>query len=340
MANELILGFDFSDWNYDSRRASSPANIGTPTTRLLAKQLNRGVYAQNTTALNRSTQLTAGVRAQVVEYQARDRANTASYAAGSQSANANALDLGVRHSINSTWALFGRLGKSFRVASVDELFDQYGGTSSDSKITMLEPQTSEDGELGVEYKESVNSLRASIFQMNLNNEIHYNAITYKNMNLAPTIRYGAELSGTHHYTDALLVSANYTYTVAKFREGTYGGINVAGNNIPLVPKHHLSLSSSWELREKTVLSAALDHVGEQYFDNDQANTFATKMPAYTTVDVKLIHRSGRWLTTAAVNNLFNTSYFTYAVASTSTAGKFNAYPMRDRNFAVSASYEF
>jgi iron complex outermembrane receptor protein len=339
-ANELVIGADIADWDYDSRRSSSPANIGTPTAHILAKQSNRALYAQNVAQIGADTRLTLGARLQRVNYQARDTANTAAYASGNQGRTANAYELGLRQNLNQDWSLFGHIGHSFRIATVDEIFDQYGGPSFDSKITILEPQTSQDSEAGIDYKSGRNKIRATLFQMNLNNEIHYNAITFANMNLSPTRRYGLELEGAHNYTDALEVAAAYSYTVAKFREGTYGGVNVAGNNIPLVPRQRLALSSSWKASEKTTLNANAVYVGEQHFDNDQANTFGQKMPAYTTVDMKMSHREGAWLFAAAVNNLFNEKYFTYAVASTSTAGKYNAYPMQERNLSLNASYQF
>ena len=236
--------------------------------------------------------------------------------------------------------MFGRIGRSFRIATVDEIFDQYGGSSGGSKITILEPQTSQDSEAGIDYKSGNNKMRATLFQMNLNNEIHYNAITFTNMNLSPTRRYGLELEGAHNYTDALAVAAAYSYTVAKFREGTYGGVNVSGNNIPLVPRQRLALSSSWKVSEKTTLSGNANYVGKQHFDNDQANTFGQKMPAYTTVDMKLSHREGSWLLAAAVNNLFNRKYFTYAIAGAPMSGVYNAYPMQERSFSLNASYQF
>jgi len=252
----------------------------------------------------------------------------------------NVYELGLHHSLNQDLSLFGRIGRSFRIATVDEIFDQYGGALFDSKITILEPQTSQDSEVGIDYKSGSNKVRAALFQMNLNNEIHYNAITFTNMNLSPTRRYGLELELAHNYTDALAVAAAYSYTVAKFREGAYGGVNVSGNNIPLVPRQRIVLSSSWKESEKTTLSGNANYVGQQHFDNDQANTFSQKMPAYTTVDMKLSHREGSWLLAAAVNNLFNRQYFTYGVASTSTPGRYNAYPMQGRSLALNATYDF
>lgn len=338
--NEVIIGVDLADWNYDSIRSTSPATTGTPAAHILAKQFNRALYAQNTTQLSAATQLTLGARIQRVDYRIRDTANPAAYASGTQAPTVHVYEVGLRHRLNQEWSLFGRSGRSFRIATIDEIFDQYGGPSFDSRITLLEPQTSQDNEAGVDYKSGNNKVRAAVFQMNLRNEIHYNAITYSNMNLSPTRRYGLEVEGTHNYSEAFTVTAAYSYTVAKFREGTYGGVNVSGNDIPLVPRQRIALSSSWAVSEKTTVSGTANHVGKQHFDNDQANTFGQQMPAYTVVDLKLSHHTGSWLLAAAVNNLFDRRYFTYAIASTATAGKYNAYPMAERNFSLNATYEF
>ena len=120
----------------------------------------------------------------------------------------------------------------------------------------------------------------------------------------------------------------------------FRSVNVSGNNIPLVPRQRLALSSSWKVSEKTTLSGNANYVGKQHFDNDQANTFSQKMPAYTTVDMKLSHRKGSWLLAAAVNNLFNRKYFTYAIAGAPMSGVYNAYPMQKRNFSLNASRQF
>ena len=338
--NELVVCADLADWDYDSLRSTSPATVGTPAAHILSKQSNRALYAQNTTKFGAATRLTLGARTQRTDYQARDTVNPAAYASANQGRSVNVYELGLRHDLNPALSLFGRIGRSFRVATVDEIFDQYGGPLFDSRITMLEPQKSQDKEIGLDYKSGASKMRAALYHMDLTNEIHYNAITFTNMNLSPTRRYGLELEGRHAYTDAFEINAAYSYTVAKFRDGLYGGVNVSGNNIPLVPRQRLALGASWKLSDKTALNGNAIHVGEQHFDNDQANAFGKKMPAYTTVDMQLAHQEGPWSLAAAVNNLFNEKYFTYAVASTFTPGVYNAYPMQERNFSLSAKYQF
>lgn len=339
-ASTLVVGLDVADWDYDSRRASSPSTIGDPAAHILATQKNRALYAQNTATLSPATTLSLGARIHWVDYQARDEMNRAAYAEASQSRSARAFELGLRHMLTGNTALFGRLGRSFRIATVDEIYNQYGGPLWDSAITLLEPQTSHDREIGVDWQAGKASLRAALYHIDLNNEIHYNALSYTNMNLSPTRRYGLELEGKRELAQNVAAFANYTLAVAKFREGVYGGVDVAGKNIPLVPRHAASAGVSWQMGATTRLSAVANYVGEQYFDNDQDNSFGRKMPAYTTADLKLVHREGGWTLTAAVNNLFDESYFSYGIRSRSTPGAYNAYPMPERNFTVSAGYAF
>src|SRR5665647_272653 len=117
--NEMIVGVDLADWNYDSIRSSSPATQGTPTAHILATQSNRALYVQNTSQLGEDTKLTLGARSQQVIYQARDTVNPAAYASGDQSRTVNAYEIGLRQKLNQEFSLFGRIGHSFRIATVD-----------------------------------------------------------------------------------------------------------------------------------------------------------------------------------------------------------------------------
>ena len=74
-------------------------------------------------------------------------------------------------------------------------------------------------------------------------------------------------------------------------------------------------------------------------DNDQANTQSV-IPANATVDFKLSGQYQRFFWSAGINNLFDVKYYDYAVASTFTPGRFNAYPLPGRNFFVKAGVVF
>ena len=75
-------------------------------------------------------------------------------------------------------------------------------------------------------------------------------------------------------------------------------------------------------------------------DNDEPNTLGTKIPAYTVADVKLEHRVGNWKLAAALNNLFDEKYYTYAVRSQFNSDRYAAYPLPGRHGWVSVEYLF
>ena len=341
----LVFGMDADTWDYRALRAARFEQLGAPQVDLQATQKDRAYYAQNHTAITAATKLSLGLRLQQVEISASDRANPAAYANASQSRSPRAWDVALRHNFNAALALYGKLGASFRVASVDEIYNQFGGPVFDSILRPLEPQTSRDHEIGLEYRSGPGRLRASLYRMDLRDEIHFNAITFTNMNLSPTRREGAELEGSWRLARGVDLFGSYTHARALFREGVYtdaftgAPIDLAGKNVPLVPRNSAKLGLTWQPAEKTRLSAALGYVGKQYFDNDQANTFPEQMPAFLTADAKLTRTAGPWTLNLSANNLTDKKYYTYAIRN-GAGTSFNAYPMAGRNFLLTAAYRW
>lgn len=341
----LVAGMDADIWDYRGLRAARFEQLGVPQVDLAATQKSRAYYAQNHTAIGADTKLTLGARLQQVDVTANDRANPASYANASQARSPRAWEAALRHNFSPALALYGKLGASFRVATVDEIYNQFGGPVFDSALTPLEPQTSRDHEIGLDYKSVRGRMRASLYRMDLRNEIHFNALTFTNMNLSPTRREGLELEGSRKFGDRLEVFGSYTHARAVFREGVYvdaltgSGVDLSGRNVPLVPRNAAKLGLAWQPADKTRLSGALAYVGKQYFDNDQSNTFPGQMASFVTADAKLSRVAGPWTLTLAANNLTDKKYYTYAIRN-GAGTSFNAYPMAGRNFLLSAAYRW
>lgn len=311
--SSLVVGLDWEDWDY-----ASVTTFGATR----AEQTQRAVYAQNTTELRPTTRLALGARAQ----QSRVKVG-----ADSQTRSPSAWELALSEQLTAQTRVYGRVGRSFRIATVDENVFQ---------PTLLEPQTAIDKELGLVFENRGWNARAALYRIDLKNEIAFipSAPPFgNNINLPPTRRQGIELEARWHALPALDLSANYTYAQAEFRSGTVGGVNLAGNEVPLVPKHSAGIGALWRIGPKTRLAADLQYVGSQRYDNDQANTFGRKMPAYTIADFKLTHEIDRWLLAASIKNAFNERYYSYGIASGTT---FSAYPAALRSVLVSAEYRF
>ena len=321
-SHTLVAGVDWEDW--DSDGTGSPTAF-TPLTRPQSTQRNRAVYFQDSIALSPATVLSAGARFQRVTYATSDIAGGS---AASNQRDLRAFEISARHNFTDPFAVYGKFGNSFRVPNVNDNFSLFTGA-----LVQLEPQTSHDREIGTELKFGRANFRLALYEMYVNNEIHFNPVTFSNVNLPSTRRTGMELEGRAQITSGLSAFANYTYMTAKFREGAF-----ANNDVPLVPRNAIKLGATWEFMPRTQLSGLVTYTGEQVFDGDEANTFSRKMPSYTLADLKLTHETRGWLLSASVRNIFNEKYFSYGVFTGFPT--FSAYPAPERSVFVSAQFTY
>jgi iron complex outermembrane receptor protein len=261
-----------------------------------------------------------------------------------QKQHATAWEVGLRHALSSAWSLYGRVGEAFRFVNVDEIYEN--DAFFNAQFQILNPQRSRTYEGGAEWRNNALTLRSTIFRTDVKDEIHLDPFTtgVGNTNLPPSRRQGLELDAKWEATRTLRAGANYTYTDAKFLEGVLAGspfaigtgLSVAGKRVPLVPEHKLNASVSWDVAPNTLLSGAISWVSSQFMDNDEPNTLGTRIPSYTSADLKLA-RSFKWGRVAlAVNNVFDSRYYTYAVRSAFVADRYAVYPLPGRTFALIA----
>ena len=110
--------------------------------------------------------------------------------------------------------------------------------------------------------------------------------------------------------------------------------------MPLVSRYTANAGVTWNVWQKyLVLDAAVRYFGDRRMDNDQANT-QRLIPGAATVDLKLSGEYDRFFWSVSANNLFDVLYYDYAVASSFTPGRFNAYPLPGRTFIVKAGATF
>ena len=347
IAHTLILGADFQWWDYRLHTSNAEANIGTPINRVMADQNTTGLYVRDEMQLDPATRLTAGGRYEWFDLSANDQYDPGAPGGlfgsgalpGSQNETQYALELGINHRLNPQQALFARLARSFRFATVDEIYE-YSPLYS-HEFQFLKPQTSQDAQVGWEWGGGSDRLRAAAYYMNVGDEIHLDVYStgIGNTNLPPLERYGLEFEA-HGRINSVDLSAAYTLAYAKFTSGSLNGVALDGKDVPLVPQNKLSLGAVWHISEQTRLSADANYVSSQLMDNDETNSFEQRIPAYTLVDLKLIHQFGNWQLSAALNNLFDEDYYTYAVHSAFNADRFNAYPLPGRNGWVNVEYTF
>ncbi len=351
--NALVFGYDEYRWDYRLKKSNSVTNIGRPFGRVTATQRNRALYVQDTLRLGEQTTLVAGARRERFGADASDiydagapGAFGANASPAAQALTVSAWEFAARHQFEPRLAGIARISRSYRLANVDEINDS--DTAGNLQFQFLRPQINRTMETGLEYKVAQASARATLFNIDVTDEVHLDPFTsgVGNTNLPPSRRRGVELDGRWSPADTLTLRAAYTYTDARFLEGILPGaaplanVVVAGKRVPLVPQHKLNASSSWTFAPKTRLNAIATYVGSQHMDNDEGNNLGVMIPAYAVADLKLVHEHGAWRLTAAVNNLFDRKYYNYAVRSQFVVDRYNAYPLPERNAAVTLEYSY
>jgi iron complex outermembrane receptor protein len=337
--NKITTGIDYYNSTLEAKR--SVALTDPPYHTYDLNQQSAAIYWQQTVGVLPTTDISFGARLQQTRLSARDRYDSTA-PGGAFDAQATPLDsiemqhalhLGFEQRFSPMFAVFGRLARSFRTPNVDERI----GVNAFPVDFNLKTQTSRDIEGGVRGHFGALEWQSSVYEMLLNNEILF--IPFPpigaNINLDPTRRVGVENSATLRLSDILRLKGGLTYTRATFREGMY-----AGNDIPLVSRWTGNLGLTWDVYQKfAVFDAVVRYVGERRMDNDQAN-FQPMIPAHTTVDLRLGGEMKNLFWSLSVQNLFNVLYFDYAVASSATYGRYNAYPLAGRTYMVKVGATF
>jgi len=325
MNHTLVAGIDVENWDFQG--TAGPSIVGGPQ----ATQRSDALYAQHTTVFAGGTSIAVGARGQRVTYAVADPANAAANV--ERKRNLDAYELALRQPLGGGWAAYGKIGSSFRVPNVNDNYSLFTAT-----VNLLEPQTARDREIGLESVSATARYRMALYEIELDNEILLDPATFSNRNLPPTRRRGVEAEARWQPVSGVDLSAGYSYAEAEFRSGNFGGTPIAGNDVPLVPRHAVSLGAGWKFMPRARVDAALRYTGEQRYDGDELNTFNQKMPSYTVLDLKLAYDQADWRFTASVLNLFNEHYFSYGVFTGFPT--YAALPAPERMLYVTARYTF
>ncbi len=342
MPGKLITGVDVYHSVYDSDRAM---HLGDPPIhRYDLKQTTAAYYFQETVGVRPDTDFAFGARVQRNSITARDQFDPNAPGAAFSSAPDQGLPfdgnevqyawhVGIEHRVTQEVAFFGRAARAFRVPNVDErvAMSPFGVPTSFD----LKTQTSHDFEGGIRANAGPLTWQISAYYMELENELHFSPATFTNINLDPTKRYGVENIVTWQVAAFLRLKAGLAYTRSQFREGPF-----EGNDVPLVSPWTGSVAVSWDIyRKYLVLDAVARFFSNRRMDNDQAN-FQPLIPGKAVVDVRIGGEIEKFFWSVAVQNVFDTLYFDYAIASAFTFGRYSAYPLPGRTFLVRAGMQF
>lgn len=286
-SNQFTLGAEYASWQRDTLGAY-------PST---ANQSSHAWYARNELTLaSTGSVLSLGIRTERIS---KDNTNATSSLADRQ----NAWELGLSQPISKEVSVYGRVGRSFRLANVDE----FGYTSPG---VILLPQRSNDVELGSRYASGAVKLEARLYRSALTHEIGYdpNAVSPygglgANVNFDPTRRSGLELDGSYAYAKNLNLRLNAALRQSTFTSGAYNG-----KDVPLAPRRTLALHADWTPVANHLVTGGVNWVSAQ--NSDFANQCT--MPAYTTADARYAYQWQNVEVSLGIGNLFDRKFYTQA----------------------------
>ncbi len=317
MPNALVLGLDRGRWD----RTAVP--VGTR-----ASARSSAWYVKDDITLPQTgTRLSVGWRTEKV-----DKSEAGSLTAVDE--RQHAWEVGASQPLGAGFTAYGRVGRSFRLANVDEF-------SFTVPAVFLKPQTSRDLELGARWKSGQSAVEARWYRSMLRNEIGYDpaapgpfalfGFPGANVNFDPTRRRGLELDALHSVTPNLDLRVNAAWRQARFTAGPY-----AGNDVMLVPKRTLALRADWRPAAGHTLGAGVNWVSSQ--SPDFANMCS--IPGYSTADLRYAYQWGAAELALGISNLADRKFTTQAFGCAGPGVATSIYPEAGRSVTASLRLKF
>jgi len=336
-------GVDLQYADYYSHRKKNQTSI--PLHVYDAWQTTKSIYAQHSFELTNNALLGAGFRIQKNQMAIGDHLDTnAPDYAGWQTEHLRfsdqetnfATNIGLEYSFPKKIVFYGRLGNGFRYPNIDDRIGGSGGTSLD-----LNTQKTKDFEIGAKNNIGNFNYDFSTFIIEGKNELAYDSDAFENINMNSTRRYGIELFTKHKLSNTIKISNNFTFVKAKYTSGDQGtyATDFEDNEIPLVPPYSIDTSIEWKISNYSKITSSIKYQDKMRMESDDEN-FQPKIPSYVIANLSIGSAFNQFFSSLSINNIFDETYYNYAVASSSTKGTYNVYPLPGREIIFTIGTRF
>ena len=313
-ASEWLLGHDHiaSDYEYLSTLGDT-----------VATQTLRDWYSQFSQGLGHGLTLTLGYRASEVEDD-------------NQAADLKHDDREESTSVALNWQataqtrLFIKREEVLRWANVDENNPMYLAPG----VEFLKPQTGESWEGGVEWDDGEQRYQLSVYRLDLDDELMYDALSFVNTNLDQTRRDGMLLEAQRRLTTRLSVGGQYSFTDGEYRDGSF-----KGKDIPWVARHTASTHLAYELLPGLKSYVEAVYTGARHLAGDDGNVLP-KEGGYVVYNAALRYDYQQFTGKLRVNNLTGKQYDSYASYANWVDGDKALYPAPEEVVQLSVGYRF
>jgi len=280
----IITGVQY--W-YGDRRCDT---CWTPST--TTKQ-NVGLYFQTQYNFD-STVLSLGARKEFIEYSFINNTITETYGED----NIDAFDIGLNKEINTNFNVFTNFNKAFQTPNLDYFF-----TSAGAFAGFIKPASSKTLNIGFNYLTPKSKTKVTLFGSKLKDEMFFNrhnSTFGDNVSIDRSSKYGFEIQNKYSITNSLSMSINYAYIRAIIdKEDSDANCvnNCAGNDLPGVSRHNLTLGFNLKPSENNTVILTQSYRSAAYADEDLNNAEDStnssspsfKTPAFIKTDLSYIH---------------------------------------------------
>jgi iron complex outermembrane receptor protein len=312
-----VVGIDLEETDYD---LEIPNAFGTSTAS--NEQEVDSIYLHLTPILTEKVQLTFGMRHSSVNNNMKDGF---SFPAGIQvEDDITVNELGLSYFLDDDTKLTARYDENFRFAKVNELAQAMPGD-------ILDTQVGESYELGAEFVRGKHTFIASVYQLNLENEIEFDSVNFININLDNTRRNGATLSLYSQISTATSIKTELGLVDAKFDSGAFDGNDISG-----VAGQIAKVRADYQIKNNLGSYFEVHYTGEKYAQGDNDNAFG-KLGSITVMNVGVGFQQLNWDIQFRINNLADKKYAEFVTNN----GFGAAYqPSPERNYMLKADYQF
>jgi len=347
--NRFSAGADFQ-WQNDLRRNYSNCNEARALTSATAacpfvgmergavtldqRELvsSAGIYAVDEADLGERFRITAGLRADKVQFEVRDRLTGASNPddSGERSLSSVTPIVGMLARLGAKHSLYANFSSAFETPTATELGNQPDGSAGINRE--LRPQRSRTVETGIK---GLAGLRLrydfAVYSTRVTDELVPFEIPGSNgrryfRNAGRTRRDGGE-AGLELSAGRARLTAAYSYSRFRFNRYSPGGVDYADNHIPGAARHRFqaALTSTWS---RGFAVADVESAGRVFADDANAVVASAYEVANLRTGFSPLHSLPRLFLTAGVQNLFDRTYAPSIVVNAARQKYFEPAPSR------------
>jgi len=344
--NQLTVGFDIDVQQDDRQNFDNLNGLRGPLALNQEEDVSSyGIFIQDEFQLLENLDISAGVRFDRIEFDVTDKF----FADGDDSGNLEFNETSPM--VGFTWRalqgvnIYGNISTSFETPTTTEFDNPAGGGFNQA----LQPQTATSYELGVKGQlvqlPWLTRYDLTLFTIDIEDSlVPFQLAQFPDReffrNAGESEHQGLEAAVSLEPMQGLTAKFMYTYSDFEFKQFNVGGTNLAGNQIPGIPRHFGNIEIEYFHPSGFYANWNTQLVGPLFADD--ANT--TKVGGYGVTDLRMgMERAyGNWTVSpyVGVNNLFDKEY-NANIRINAFGGRFFE-PAPERNFyaGLSLAYSF